>query len=198
MRSVAWAAAPEDRPGVTRVSLLGQPGEVVIADHRKVEARGLGLLDIVNELVGATLLAHHGVAERGHGRSLLDGARVNNLTEESTPGIAAKTCHGAIEGMEAIGPTTIYAATMPAWSTDPTYEERPVRGRPATPHALSQRTPISAGLQPASALSPVSLAAGDRDDRVQLGKRLPGFRITWSEWKEAEPKVAGSRPQHLP
>ena len=62
----------EDRPRVARVALGLQPRLVVVADHREVEARLLGPLDVAHQLVGARLLAHHRVAEFRHACGLPD------------------------------------------------------------------------------------------------------------------------------
>ena len=57
----------EHAPRVRGVALRVQPREVVVADDREVEAGLLGEGDVSHQLLRTRLLAHHRVADQGHG-----------------------------------------------------------------------------------------------------------------------------------
>ncbi|STQ63626.1 Uncharacterised protein [Gordonia bronchialis] len=58
-------------PGVGRVTLGRQPGEIVVAGHLEIEPGGLGADRVAHEFLGPGLLGHQGVAEsNSHSRSV--------------------------------------------------------------------------------------------------------------------------------
>ncbi|EGJ79152.1 putative oxidoreductase [Streptomyces sp. Tu6071] len=57
----------EDAPGVGRVALFPQPGEVVVGHDGEVESGLLGTDRVRHQLAGACLFGHEGVSDTGHG-----------------------------------------------------------------------------------------------------------------------------------
>ena len=70
----------EHAPRVRGMALCVQPREVVVADDREVEAGFLGEGDVSHQLLRTRLLAHHRIADQGHGSpSSCSRARVTTV-----------------------------------------------------------------------------------------------------------------------
>src|SRR5215218_3670772 len=62
MRPVAWAAASKIEQAYPEGPCSSKQGWKWCADHREVKARPLGVDQVIDEVLGRALLAHHRVA----------------------------------------------------------------------------------------------------------------------------------------
>ncbi len=73
-------------PRVRRVTLLGQPREVVVRGHREVETRLLGTHHVLHQLTRPGLLGHHRVPDSHHAVRVPAAAGENGGSPGGAPG----------------------------------------------------------------------------------------------------------------